>query len=402
MSLRGAGEASTGGRVSLEDALIDLIDTIGEAALDPDLWPLVLTRLADSLGAGQVAMASLDERTQAFASIAPRTDPEDLANYKTYWAFHNPAWMRSMAVPAGETFSLDSLVGREAFTRTPIFNEWWRPAGWGLALIGANLLVEDRLTALVCLDNGPNGDVIGEQQVHAFEFAVQHIHRAVRIQRKFCKLELEREAAADQYDAHPHGILLVDAGARVVFANSSARVLLAAGTGLVLRSGRLETEDGGVLPGLIAACEARPRFGTLRSRGGDLEIARGAGRAPLQVTVAPVCAEGRVAEVPWLGLRAPVAIVTITDPDLERRRLEQQLRDAFGLTPAESSLAAEIAKGDGRKAAAQRRGVALSTARAQLSSIFEKTGTRRQAELVRLVHDVTARVHHPEAGRDIS
>jgi DNA-binding CsgD family transcriptional regulator/PAS domain-containing protein len=388
--------------MSLEDALIDLLDTIGEAALDPALWPLVLTRLADSLGAGQVAMASLDERTQAFASIAPRTDPVDLANYKTYWAFHNPAWMRSTALPAGETFSLDSLLGREAFTRTPIFNEWWRPAGWGLAMIGTNLLVEDRLTALVCLDNGPNEDVICEKRLRAFEFAVRHIHRAVRIQRKFCKLELEREAAADRYDANPHGILLVDAGARVVFANPSALALLAAGTGLALRSGRLETEDGGVLPGLIAACAAKPRFGTLRNRGGDLAIARGPGRAPLQITVAPLRAEGRVAEVPWLGLRAPVAIVTITDPDLERRRLEQQLRDAFGLTPAESSLAAEISKGDGRRAAAQRRGVALSTARAQLSSIFEKTGTRRQAELVRLVHGVIARVQHPEAGRETS
>jgi DNA-binding CsgD family transcriptional regulator/PAS domain-containing protein len=405
MSLREAGVIANGGgqtvrRVNLEDSLIDLLETIGEAALDPGLWSLVLIRLADSLGAGQVAMASLDDRTKTFASIVPRTDPADVARYESHWAFHNPAWTRSTVVPVGKTFSLDSLIGQKVFTKTPIFNEWWQPAGWGLGLIGANLLVEDQLTALICVDNGPLENSIEEKQVRAFEFAVQHILRAVRIQRKFCTLELEREAAADHYDVHPHGILLVDGGSRVVFANPSARALLASGSGLVLRGNRLEAAEGGALSGLIASCVGRPKVGALKGRGGDLEVARGPGRTALKVSIMPLSAEGRVAELPWLGLRAPVAIVTIADPDLERRRLEQQLRDTFGLTPAESSLAAEIAKGDGRKAAAERRGVALSTARAQLSSIFEKTGTRRQAELVRLVHNVTVRVHRPEARRE--
>jgi DNA-binding CsgD family transcriptional regulator len=385
--------------MNLDDALIELIDTIGEAALDPDLWPLTLTRLADAVGGGQVAMAALDERTQIFATIAPRSDPDYLASYKAYWAFHNPLWARSTAVAAGQTFTLDSLVGRDAFTKTPIFNEWWKPARCGLALVGANLMVEDGLTALVCVDNGPTKDEIADEQVRAFEFAVRHIHRAVKIQRKINKLDLEREAAAEQLDSLPHGVLLVDSTARVVFANPAASALLSVEDGLTLQSGFLEAAGCGPLASLIAACAAKPRFAAPRHRGGDLEIPRGFGRAALQVTVAPLGAERRITDVPWLGLRAPVAIVTVTDPDLERRRLEAHLRDAFGLTPAESSLAAEIAKGDGRKAAAQRRGVALSTARAQLSSIFEKTGTRRQAELVRLIHGVVAGFHHPETGR---
>jgi DNA-binding CsgD family transcriptional regulator/PAS domain-containing protein len=385
--------------MSLDDALFELIDTIGEAALDPDLWPIALTRLADVIGAEQVAMGSLDLRTRTFASMAPRTDPADLASYTDYWAFHNPLWIRSMAVAAGQTYSLDALFGREAFTKTPIYNEWWRQARWGLTLIGANLLIDDGFSALVCIDKGPSKDEIADTHVRAFEVAVQHIHRAVKIQRRICRLDLERDAASDQFDSLPHGVMLVNSEARVVFANPAARALLAAGDGLVLQGGCLASAGGGLLPCLIAGCAARSKLGGSRSRGGDLEITRGSGRSPLQVTVAPLGAAGRLPDMPWLGLRTPVAIVTVTDPDVERRRLETYLREAFGLTPAESSLAAEIAKGDGRRAAAQRRGVALSTARAQLSSIFEKTGTRRQAELVRLVHDVVARFQHPEAGR---
>ncbi len=41
-------------------------------------------------------------------------------------------------------------------------------------------------------------------------------------------------------------------------------------------------------------------------------------------------------------------------------------------------------RGGGLKAAAAARGIAHSTARSYLKSIFEKTGTHRQAELVRL------------------
>jgi DNA-binding CsgD family transcriptional regulator len=53
----------------------------------------------------------------------------------------------------------------------------------------------------------------------------------------------------------------------------------------------------------------------------------------------------------------------------------------FGLTDAESGVAAEILKGDGRLAAARRLGISDTTAKTHLSNIFEKTGTRRQAEL---------------------
>jgi DNA-binding CsgD family transcriptional regulator len=40
---------------------------------------------------------------------------------------------------------------------------------------------------------------------------------------------------------------------------------------------------------------------------------------------------------------------------------------------------------DGLQAAADRLGISLATARTHLAHVFDKTGTRRQAELVRLL-----------------
>jgi DNA-binding CsgD family transcriptional regulator len=66
-------------------------------------------------------------------------------------------------------------------------------------------------------------------------------------------------------------------------------------------------------------------------------------------------------------------------------QLLRLLRRQYKLTPAEAGFALEISKGQGRKAAAARRGITDSTARCHLSSIFGKTGTQRQAQLVRLI-----------------
>ena len=63
----------------------------------------------------------------------------------------------------------------------------------------------------------------------------------------------------------------------------------------------------------------------------------------------------------------------------------RQLRDQFGLTTAEATFALEIIQGQGLKACAKRLKISEPTARTHLQRIFEKTGTRRQAELVRLV-----------------
>ena len=52
--------------------LIALIDLIYEAALDNDLWPGVVIKLADAIGTAQVAMPSMDLRANVVATIAPR------------------------------------------------------------------------------------------------------------------------------------------------------------------------------------------------------------------------------------------------------------------------------------------------------------------------------------------
>jgi DNA-binding CsgD family transcriptional regulator len=57
----------------------------------------------------------------------------------------------------------------------------------------------------------------------------------------------------------------------------------------------------------------------------------------------------------------------------------------FRLTPAEARLAVRLASGASLMESADEFGVTHNTVRAQLRAIFDKTGTHRQIDLVRLL-----------------
>jgi DNA-binding CsgD family transcriptional regulator len=81
---------------------------------------------------------------------------------------------------------------------------------------------------------------------------------------------------------------------------------------------------------------------------------------------------------------ATIAIM-LSDADRKVRLSPPDMRELFGLTPAEAALAAALGEGLTVQGYAERHGVSVGTARIQLKSIFSKTGATRQPELVRLL-----------------
>jgi DNA-binding CsgD family transcriptional regulator len=87
-----------------------------------------------------------------------------------------------------------------------------------------------------------------------------------------------------------------------------------------------------------------------------------------------------------------VAAVFVSDPEHSPAIDVGMLRQWFGLTPAEARLAVVLAQGHSLTEALKRLGVGVNTARTELKNIFGKTGTNRQAELVRLLLSAPALV----------
>jgi len=222
-------------------------------------------------------------------------------------------------------------------------------------------------------------------QRRLFETLVPHAIRSVMLHRRLHHLELGQEAAVRGLDHLQQGLLFVDSQARVLFANNTARKMLDARDGLRLEDGCLSAaavDQGHRLRRVVASCV--DDSSVANGPGGEVDLARD-GRLPLHAVVMPLADESAAIHLPWIALSRPVAMVLVSDPEAElQTRVKRQCK-RFGFTAAETTFALEIVSGGGRRAAAERLGITVTTARTHLSSIFEKTGTHRQAELVYLL-----------------
>ncbi|WP_374571415.1 alpha/beta fold hydrolase [Phenylobacterium sp.] len=89
--------------------------------------------------------------------------------------------------------------------------------------------------------------------------------------------------------------------------------------------------------------------------------------------------------------RAPDSGVAIIFPAVEATdRLWASIRESFGLTAAETRLAARLKEGLTLKEAAAALGVSVNTVRNQLRAVFDKMGLNRQSELVRALTQLGA------------
>lgn len=108
---------------------------------------------------------------------------------------------------------------------------------------------------------------------------------------------------------------------------------------------------------------------------------RPSGRRDLEVLVSPT---PRATAVSALEL-AGAAAVFVTDPEAEPPDAETVLATLYSLTPAESALSTLLCGNFSLAEAAEHLGITSETARQRIKVVFQKTGVRRQASLVRLL-----------------
>ena len=158
------------------------------------------------------------------------------------------------------------------------------------------------------------------------------------------------------------GLLLCDEQAQVRWLNRSARQLVQRGAALQVRDGVLRAASPAATTTLhaqIARAEAQAGF-----------LAVGDGPSRLHLALRRTVEGGVLVAATRVGDGVAV-------PTAAWSRL-------LGVTAAEAALVATLVDGGTLEEHAQRRGVSAGTVRGQLKQVLSKTGTHRQAELVRL------------------
>jgi len=357
-----------------------LLAQIYEAAGDFSRWPEALRGIANAYNAPTVVFGAVGSNNEALWQIAPGVDSEYHERYAAYYHRINPIIPIALPSKVGSVLTDEMMLEKREFVRTEFFNDFLTPLDAG-SMLGSTVLSEEGLYCAIAVQRRP---AFGEREIMFQRRLAPHLARAVQLNARLSALDQRSTASADALDRLSQGAIVVDSEARVLFANREAERLTGPLGCLRIEVGVLQARSAPLsakLKALIAGCAA-PRE---NEAGGALRLPCERDGRTMSALVMPLRSESPA----FFLSRRPVAIVFVSDPDRIPASFEAQLRRRFGLTKAEAAFALEIAKGDGIQASADRRGVSRSTARTHLAHIFEKTDTRRQAELVRLLMAVT-------------
>lgn len=353
-----------------------LIDGIYEAGVDPSQWLTLMERLADTTGGFDAVLGGLSG-THEPVFLAPRTDPDMVDTYVRYYHTSNPLARAVRAMPKGMAALDHELVDMESLHGTPFYNDWCVPQGlhYGVAL---TIATTGSWSANLVISGSKPFD---EDVVQRLQFLSPHLTRAFHINQVLHESRSESLSAFSAMALVDRGVFLIGENQTCEPANKLAEFIVGQADALRLHQGRLEC----VLPEenrLLHRAIHLAATGKAASTSATIRITRGSSRQPLQAMAIPLPNDG------WTyGGRLHRVMVFVTDQEARLCKRLEELRQDYRLTLAETAVLQELTRGGDRTAIAVRLGVSLATVRTQLTSIFDKTGVRRQADIVRLVMD---------------
>jgi DNA-binding CsgD family transcriptional regulator/PAS domain-containing protein len=373
-----------------EERLLSLIGRIYEAAMDSGLWPDVLNDVADWVGGTACHFYLQDLATNRILLMyATRTDPTHIQAYADHYGAGNP-WAEPFSLtPAGKVVRDDEIFPREKLVGTEFFNEHLRARQVTHALGAVVLKNRAVMSALVSYRGGPRG-VFEPPSRRAMDVLVPHLQRAVHIAHKVSTAQYRAEGAAHVLDQMPYGVLLLNGKGKVLHANRLAEEILAQRDGLTVEHGELRAalaeETRRIREQVFAATGRAP--GLILLRASSLSVSRPSQGRPFAVVISALPEKG----FPLFPDAKPKAVVLITDPDRMSQTPGDVLQRLYGLTRKEAAVATLIVEGHGLQHAAELLNISVETARSHLKQIMQKTGTNRQAEVVRLILSGPARI----------
>jgi len=368
------------------NAILSAVQRIHEAALDTDrsrprrAWTAALEGMVRLVHGDHSLLVVRDKSNgKTGMAVSVGLDEADLTRFLGHDAV-SLMMPVVQALPEGSAMVRSRLMSDARFERSALFNDVVRPAK-GFYSITARLELPSLSSMLVVCRSRQASD-FDRQTTARLQTILPLLGHSLELQHRLQHAEQASARLTDTLNRVDTGIIVVDQAARILFANHAAETLLAAGRGIGVEGHALSTSDYAAarsLRLLIADCAKTS------TPGGPLSLSCGDHRPPLRIVVAAFPEETSGIGMLWPDSARPAAILLVNDPERGWAISKEALQKGFGLTAAEADVAIEIALGDGRQAAAERLGIAMTTVRSHLSNIFAKTGVRRQAELIRLL-----------------
>jgi DNA-binding CsgD family transcriptional regulator/PAS domain-containing protein len=369
-----------------QEIILRLIAKFYDAAADRRFWPEFLQEFAQAARGTTTAIIYYDSTLPTANFEAGVNYSEEYGrNYLEYYHKVNP-WTRSWKSQLDRP-GLDSIGTSEQrvplrdLEKTEFYNDHLLPHDT-IHQVGCMIeKTEHRHSGFTCLRPRQSGP-FGQDEVDLLRLLYPHLERAMQFNRRLAFLEGRCLASFEVLDMVAAGVVLLDRAGRILAVNRAAQRVLDQNDGLsAARDGLIAStsDQNQRLRAEIGESVLTSR-GSGLSAGGALAIARPSGKRPFSVVIMPASVIAFPSDV-----GRPSAVVFVNDPEIKADAAPAILRRLYDLTASEARLASLLLQDENLVDAAERLGISHNTARTHLQRIYDKTGTRRQAELVRVL-----------------
>jgi DNA-binding CsgD family transcriptional regulator/PAS domain-containing protein len=373
--------------MGLGATLLNLIGGIYDSALTPESWHAVLPRIGGFVG-GSAGGLFGHNASRRSGSIYYQfgTDPGYRQLYLDKYLTIDPMFGTYFVLDVGEVFSTSTIMSHAEFLQSRFYREWVHPQGWidNIAVYLDRTAEGHSAFALFRTEREGIADELARDRMRLL---VPHLRRAVLIGNLVELKTAQAATFADALDRLSAGVLFVDASGRITHVNAAGRAMIADGNVLRGSLGRLVTNDRDVNRTLA-----------------DIFLAAGSGDAAVGangVAVPLVARDGEhyVAHVLPLssGTRrsagigyAAAAALFVQKAALAARLPPAAMAKAYRLTPMEVRVLLAIVEVGGAPEVAETLGIGEGTVKTHLKRLYQKTGARRQADLVKLFAGYTS------------
>jgi DNA-binding CsgD family transcriptional regulator len=367
-----------------------LIGDIYDAALEPVRWTGVVEKAGRFVGGSGASIFSRDSvRRTGNAYHSFGVDPQYEQLYFGKYIKFDPLNAAYLTLAVGDVMSNSNVVDRAEFAESRFYQEWARPQGWVDNVFAALERSPTSIAAFVVFCHERDG-IADDDTRWRLRLLAPHLRRAVLIGKVIDLKVIEAATFADALDGLSAGMFLVDASARLVHANTAGHAILAAADFLRLTGDRLAAGDPEIdrvlRDVLTAAGNGDAAVGIkgialpLSARDGERHVAH----------VLPLTSGARrsagVATSAAAALFVHKAALDIPSPP-------EAIARAYKLTPTELRVLLAIVEIGGAPEVAEALGIGDATVRTHLGRLFEKTGAKRQVDLVKLVAGFSSPLH---------
>ncbi len=368
-----------------EICLIDFIGEIYEAAAEPAQWQAIAPKMARLFNSESCMLLTADVvgNGSKILGITDNVGGRFLRDYEAYY-YREDQWVAGGLRHPGRAILGREVAPEDWYKTSEFLNDLCAQAGVH-ELVGATVPLGGSVSGVIGVHRPREAPLFGARDVDRLNVLIPHLKRAMQITLRLTGARIDYQAALDGLERTGTAVMVVDRNAMILSANTLAEMLLRRGGSLKSVNGRLTAVERKVADRL--ACLIRSATGAGAAPGGPgggVAIEREDEKLPMTVLVTPFRPK-----LAGFDAGLPAALVFVRDPETPAIATGI-LKDLFGLTPAQASVAARIAEGHDPEHIAVMLHISLYTVRDHLKIVFAKTGTSRQSQLVALLAPTVA------------